>query len=301
MSFQTIVVGVDLSPSSDVAITQAMSLARRAGARIVLVYAGIVPEPVGDADYGRALRATFADDRARLEAVRQRLVGQGVEVSHVVINGFPDTALADAGRELGADLITVGSHGRTGLDRFLLGSVAERTVRLASSSVIVCRGAAADSGGFRRIVVGTDFSSLADAALARALEVAAPDAHIDILHAWQPPPIVATESLVDYSDLSADLDASAHQHGRALVERWRARMPTATVKLVIGEAPAQRALVDHAANTHAELVVVGSHGLRGLRRWILGSVAEVVVRHAGCSVLVARAPVEPASASPQRA
>ena len=298
MSFQNIAVGVDLSEESELAATQALGVARHAGARVVLIHVGAIPDPIegipssmrATADrYAEVLRARIAEDRTRLEALRQRLLGQGVELSHVVADGFADATLADTARELGCDLIAVGTHGRTGARRALLGSVAEKTVRLASSSVLVARGAphAAD-GGFRRIVVGTDFSPLADKALARAFEVAAPRAEVRLVHAWGVPTMIAPESAVPIAELRNALASDSADRAAALLAAQRALHPAASITMDTIEANASHALVETAESFSADLIVVGSHGRRGVRRMVLGSVAEVTVRHAPCSVLVAR-------------
>jgi nucleotide-binding universal stress UspA family protein len=297
MSIHKILVGVDLSPESELAAMQAMSLARRGAAGVVLVHVSAmletghdVPETIrGTAEYAAHARARLAEDRAALEAMRQRLLGQGVEVSHVLIDGMADTALADCGHELRADLIVVGSHGRTGLMRFLIGSVAEKTARLASSNVLVARGARdAAEGGFRRIVVGTDYSPLGDLAVTRALEVAAAGAHVHVVHAWQLVASAVPENLATAAELRIALTEDAQRSGQERLRTWQGARPDVVLVPESCEAPAQQALVDRAVRLGADLIVVGSHGRRGVRRLLLGSVAETVVRHAPCSVLVTR-------------
>jgi nucleotide-binding universal stress UspA family protein len=243
----------------------------------------------GLAVYAATVRARLAEDRARLEALRQRLLGQGVEVSHVVIDGMPDAALAASAVELGADLIVVGTHGRTGLRRLLLGSVAEKTVRLAASSVLVARGTpGAAEGGYRRVVVGTDYSPLGDLAVTRALEHAAAGAHVHVMHAWQLPTQSAPETAAVVAELRGALAEETQRLGVERLRGWRGARPDVVLVAETSEAPAQEALIERAEALGADLIAVGSHGRRGVRRLLLGSVAESVVRHAPCSVLVAR-------------
>jgi nucleotide-binding universal stress UspA family protein len=298
MSFHDIAVGVDLSSESERAAAQAMALARRNGARVVLIHVGLVPEPpTGVPESSRATAETFlralqartAEDRAQVEALRQRLIGQGVELSHVVVEGFADAALPDTARELGCDLIVVGTHGRTGVRRFLLGSVAERTVRHASSSVLIARGEphAAD-GGFHRLVVGTDFSELADNAMARAVDVAADGATIRVVYAWMTPSLIGPENAAVIGGVREAMADDAQKRSGELLTRYRKAYPRVAIEMDTCEAPATQALVERAEALGADLIAVGSHGRRGVRRLVLGSVAEVTVRHAPCSVLVAR-------------
>jgi nucleotide-binding universal stress UspA family protein len=272
-----IVVGVDFSPGSDDALGHAMVVARRHGATVTLVHVGIVAEApdvpssmaITAHAYREVLLERLAHDRARLAALREQHAGQGVEISQAIYDGDPARGVAAAARELAADLVVTGSHGRTGLRRVLLGSVAEHTVRLAAASVLVARGPA-PAAGYRRIVVGADFSARTDVALDGALAMAAPDAVVDVVHCWEPPAALADDG---------DLDTMARH--------LRARGGPPLRVLGLDDAP-DHALARYADEVSADLLVVASHGRRGLDRALLGSVAEATVRRAACSVLVAR-------------
>jgi len=249
-----IVVAVDFSAEATLAIAHAMSIARRTDAELVLLHVDQVPPPESerpDNAWAVQERQRLAGARAALSELRERLSGQGVAIAHLVAHGYADTAIAEAARELHAELVVVGSHGRTGLKRVLLGSVAERTVRLAESSVLVARGIA-PAGGYRNVIVGVDESEARWRVLDRARTVAAPDATVQVVHA-------AIESTPEGLG-SMEVEVVEGMPVEVLAERSRA----------------------------ADLIVVGSHGRRGVRRLLLGSVAEATVRHARCSVLVAR-------------
>ncbi len=273
MSFEKIAVGIDLSAESELAALQAMSLARRDGASLVLIHAG----------------PTHADDRARVQALHQRLVGQGVEVSSLLVGGTPEEALPGAAHDLGCDLIAVGTHGRMGIARLFGGSVAEATVRRAASSVLVARGdTTAAEGGFHRIVIGVDFSPLSEVAIARALVLAAHGAEVRLVHAWTIRPVATPEGIITGEALRDAVGEDAETRGRALLDRLRDAHPGVPLSLDTCEAPAQEALIERAQAIGADLIAVGSHGRRGVKRLVLGSTAEMIVRHAPCTVLVAR-------------
>lgn len=295
-----IVVGVDFSPESEVAVAQAMAVARCAGARLTLLHVGAIPDaPLGvpesmaatAAAYTQVVKQHLAEDRNALDELRERLIGQGVEVSHAVYDGFADTGIVEAAKELAADMIVVGTHGRTGLKRFFLGSVAERVVRLAEVPVLVARpGTREPAGGFEKILVPTDFSDSAEQALEVAQALAAEDATIHLLHAWQLPPmstayyapIKAAEDL--FADVRKSISASVDQTGEQLVERHIDGGANRTFESVEG-APAH-AIQEAIAAHQPDVVVLGSRGRRGVSRFLLGSVAENTVRHAPCSVVV---------------
>src|SRR5690606_23659256 len=98
----------------------------------------------------------------------------------------------------------VGTHGRTGLKRVLLGSVAERTVRLADHSVLVARGAA-PAAGYRHLVIGADLIAPTHAAYDQALPLAAAGARIDVIHGWQMSPLTIGAGGGLLADYRADL------------------------------------------------------------------------------------------------
>lgn len=137
-----IVVGVDFSPESQSALTQAIDVALRLAAPLVLVHA--VPEweflPSGPAvalDSDSAPHAILADAvTLSMEWAQQgRLLG--VEVETVVQRAVPEQLIHDEAARAGAALIVVGTHGRTGLRRGLLGSVAEKVIRASKHPVLV--------------------------------------------------------------------------------------------------------------------------------------------------------------------
>lgn len=298
MPLRKIVVGVDFSPGAEVAAARAAEVAAQTGAELVLIHAATIAEepdvPASMRPTANALRGILTErlarDRAAIADLRERLQGGGITVSQLLIDRDPDDALVEAATELGADLIVTGTRDRGRLRRWLLGSVAEQVVRAASCSVLVTRGGDPDRG-FERIVVGTDFSPAAEGALARAVELARPGATIDAVHCFHVPLLSLTTAadavpVEGYDSLRAELLADAHAHGDAALAAHAAA--PVTIRFHLKEESPREAVCDLAEQHHADLVVVGSHGRRGLRRVLLGSVAEAVVRHAPCSVLVAR-------------
>ncbi|MBK9031111.1 MAG: universal stress protein [Myxococcales bacterium] len=296
MPLTRLVVGVDFSPSSEVAVNRAAEIAAHHGAELVLIHAGTVPErpevpasmrAARDA-YVEVLRVQLAHDRERLAAMRERLVRSGISVSQLIVDRFPDDALVEAATELGADLILTGARERGAAARWLLGSVAAKVVRAAPCSVLCARPGDPDRG-FSRIVVGTDFSEGADAALARAVDVAEPGATIDVVHAFElgwgaavsPSDLVVGEQVV-----RDDVRAEVLERGAALLTPWRDA--GVTIRFHAHDARPRDLLRAQATELEADLIVVGGVGHRGLRRWLLGSVAEDIVNDAPCSVMVAR-------------
>lgn len=296
MKLATILVGVDFSDESQLAIDHAVNIARHSGARLVLLHVGVVPQPTPDvpasiqvtlSGYEQALKEQLNEDRRRLGEIRERISGQGVEVAQMIIEDFPDQGICRAADELDADLVVIGSHGRTGVKRLLLGSVAERVVRLSDRNVLVARrSAGVGAGGYRKILVAMDFSPTAEEALRVAMNLAAPEAQVDMLNCWRLPGISTPylPSNRTMLELSEPLSTYSKQLGEKMVTKHS--RPGLNLAFHSLDAPPAQGIVEWLDGKDYGLVITGSHGHRGLRRFLLGSVAEATVRHAPISVLV---------------
>ncbi|WP_428263184.1 universal stress protein [Haliangium sp.] len=299
MDIKKIVVGIDFSDEARAATRQALNIARHTGAEVVLVHVGTVldsPRHEGGVmhstikEWEELVREQLAEDRRELDEMRQRMHGQGVEITHLVRDGFADTGLTEAAEELGADLLIVGTHGRSGLRRFFLGSISERVVRLANTSVMVARPKSEGSGGYGRILVPTDFSRPSEKAVQMALALAARGARIDVVHFWQIP-VTATTPYAPFKAAEEALTTvrramaeSAESAGERMVERYEREGIEISFHAI--EAAPAYGIQERLEEIPYDIVVMGSHGRRGLRRFLLGSVAELTVRHTDCSVVV---------------
>ena len=285
-----ILVGMDLSNSSLIALEEALPIARRRGAEIVMVHVAPLPNTAEHYEfaglamverYREMIASEVEKTREVLADVRERHSGQGVTISHTLISGVAERGISEAAEEVGAELIVVGSHGREGLDRFLLGSVAERLSRFTTRDVLVARGER-PKGTYNRILVPTDFSEAADQALSVAKQLVTDNGSITLLHCFDIP---ATMAGYFVGNLLVEVEAAAMARAETLAKE--ARMPGIDIDVIVrgGHAPT---LIRELSGGY-DIVVMGSHGRRGLRRFMLGSVAEKIVRHAPCSVYIARA------------
>ncbi|HUJ58718.1 MAG TPA: universal stress protein [Kofleriaceae bacterium] len=291
----TIVVGVDLSMQSDQALDRAAALAELHGARLLIVHAQADDAPVANVSndmleqLGRVSEAMRAEEARQLVERLDKLLARGIAAELVGRVGPPGEVLGQVAKEHEASLIVVGTHGSTGISRFLLGSVATATLRYAPCDVLVCRGTSGPSP-FLRPLVATDFSPAAARALRNAAELSAPDVAIEIIHAWQLPVGSWGASLLGqarfpWSTVRDAVVSGAQTQADQLVAGAADLGRTLHVELVQGP-PAS--VITHAAERGGhDLIAIGTHGHRGFRRLLLGSVAESTIRHAPCSVLVA--------------
>jgi nucleotide-binding universal stress UspA family protein len=210
------------------------------------------------------------------------------EFELIIDDGTPQALILTLAEEWFADLIIVGSHGQTSAADVLLGSVSDSIIRHAHCPVLIVR----SSKHTGHILAGTDFSDPALPALrAAADEAKRVGGQLTVIHSldllWTP---MAYPSMA-FGGVPFTISSDQIQELKTIATQ---RLEE-TLKLldIIGDAlvtqgPAGTALIEIASERKADLVVVGTVGRTGLRRALLGSVAETVVRGAPCSVLIVR-------------
>jgi len=292
MVIKKILVGCDFSEQANVAIAKAAALAAQAKAELILCHVSVLADsPMPTKMEAEETEKAASRNRDALEAISTPLREAGITVSHHVRLGYPDDGILAAAKEFDVDLIVTGTHGRTGLSRFFLGSIAEKVVRLAETNVLVSRSSGSDDQGFKNVLVPTDFSPASKKALDLGLQLAAPGANVTLFHAWSYPAGIHSKSMGSDKDplaeLKAEIVADAEAKGSEWIDKYGQGDVNLTFEQVYG--PPSGAVGDHLDSGKYDLVAMGTHGYRGFRRFILGSVAEATVRHAPCSVVVAHA------------
>lgn len=141
----------------------------------------------------------------------------------------------------------------------------------------------------KRILVPHDFSDTAQSALDYALDLAEKlGAGVTVVHAYEYPVLSYPEGPVITGDLLRQIQEAARTALRGVVSR--ARRPAVPIEATLREGPVWSEILGAAKDANADLIVIGTHGRRGLSRALLGSVAEKVVRTAPCPVLTVHAP-----------
>ena len=268
----------------------AARIAGEADAELVLLHAWQVPAgtfPMEQPIPAELLQRMNDEAQRGLDAaVREASTLDARRVTPVLRHGIPWTSIVDTLEDPAFDLVVIGTHGRTGLARILLGSVAEKVVRHAPCPVLAIR-PDGEPKPFTHALCPTDFSEDSRQAIDFAAELVRPGgAGITLLRVIETP--------VSYSGELPDpaLIRELDQRSAAQLEAWAARLRSAvsvpvTTRCRVGWPGAEiLAAIDH--DPSIDLVVMGSHGRTGIKRVLLGSVAEKVVRHARCPVCVAR-------------
>jgi nucleotide-binding universal stress UspA family protein len=289
-----ILVGIDFTELTEAIMVDAQDLARIHGAEIVLthvMYMGFEAPVAGKASAGYSEFMVLQQEQVRDQLSELcRRFDSDIRARPWLLEGKPAPVLAVAADELEADLVMVGCHGRTGLKRFLIGSVAERTVRFSDRTVMVVKGGHRARKGFHRILVPTDFSAGARHALEVSLGFAASDAHIELLHCWRTPVYLGSleDTNMGMASLGPEIEREVCNQGEMLLDAYASRRGERTMCFRQVEAKATHGIQDRLESEPFDLVVIGNHGRSSLGRWIIGSVAEVTVRHSPCSVVVVK-------------
>ena len=186
------------------------------------------------------------------------------------------------------DLIVMGTHGRRGVERLMIGSVAEDVVRTAPCPVFTIRNESEVAPGraVHRILVPIDFSDASDAAIAHARELALTyGAQIDLLHVVEEVIYPSSYGVEPASIPTAEV-VDRVEEALAGLAREEIGYEHVTVKAVPGYAPTE--ILDYADDHDVDLIVIATHGRSGLDRMLLGSVTERIVRRAPGPVFVAK-------------
>jgi nucleotide-binding universal stress UspA family protein len=249
-------------------------------------------------DYKHLLSSdTHEDMKQRLEAEAMEkikgMIPEGLleqeDIVPIVRFGKPFLEIIQVARDEKVDLLAVGTHGRAGMDRVILGSVAERIVRKAHCPVLVVRNR--KYIGFKRIIVPIDFSDCSRKALEYAVATArAHESKLTILHIFEEsfvePYINAANSEEEANEIIKEIE-------RVNESKYDDFLKTIDLsgvkyeKLLINGIP-ETEMVRIAMEQQANLIVMGTHGRSGIKHILIGSTAEEVVRTVHCDIIIVK-------------
>jgi nucleotide-binding universal stress UspA family protein/predicted transcriptional regulator len=300
---RTLLVPLDGSEVSESALPWATTLAQAHGLSITLARVaeypllggGTWPEDVMTAEaYEQVIVAAQDEAEQYLNDMRQRLAGSKLRVDTVVRHGNPSVALLDLADELNAAAIVIASHGRGGFKRFVLGSVAMQLVSHTAVPVFLVRATTSEhrrTAALHRLLVPLDGSVLASRALEVAREIATAGTTLVLVRVV---PWPRSFVLDDAGERPRDAEATAYGVGIATdyLDRMAAPLRAAGLsvetQVVVSETTdtVSRHLAVAAAAWNVDAVVMSTHGHGGVTGWLLGSVADQVVRNVDRPVLL---------------
>ncbi|HYA32119.1 MAG TPA: universal stress protein [Thermodesulfovibrionales bacterium] len=284
--YQTIVVGYDESISSKAALTEASHWVKRHGGKVVLVHAVFFDEE----EFGIA--PTQLDKRLKLgEKVcyqaKETIASEfGIEALSLLCEGDPPEVIVDIAREKKADLIVMGTYGRKGLNRILMGSATSQVIVKSGVDVLVVKRECSEcTGSYRSVLLAYDGSDFSRNALSRACELSKLDeAEITALYV-----IPRYEEMIGFLKTSSIKD-SMMQEAQKIIDGAKklAAGHDINIKTMIEDGHAADSIIATAARLKNDLIIIGSYGWRGVNKAIMGSTAERVLIGASCPILVVR-------------
>jgi nucleotide-binding universal stress UspA family protein len=291
----------DLSDASAHAIEHAVALATQYKARITAQYvysALVAPIPTITAPVDRISQTEIQQAHEETAGAFRAAASAGVEVAVVVDVGRPEIEILNRAKTLPADLIVMGTHGASGFEHLVLGSVTEKVLRKSPCPVLTVPPHAQSTARlpFRRLLCAIDFSE----ASVRALDLAGSIAResgaaltlVTVLEwPWNEPPAPS------FDDLPQEQAAALAEYRRYLEQGARKRLEQVSttasagceVSSIVCHGKPHVEILRTAAEEHADLVVVGVHGRNPFDLALLGSTTNQVIRRATCPVLTLKA------------
>ncbi len=224
--------------------------------------------------------------------------GMQIDVSTKTIKGNPKDVLLDEANSWGADLIMLGTHGYNVLERLWLGSVSRTVASHARCSVhIVRRRSDVQAASGMKILLAVDGSPCSDDAVEEVATRPWPArTEIQVVSAIHLPFTPTAETWTLPKSYYAEVERVGREQADQFLSRAMTRLEASNAEretpvslsreAIIGHA--EDVIIDHARKSSTDLVVLGSHGYRGINRFILGSVSQAVAYHATCSVEIVR-------------
>jgi nucleotide-binding universal stress UspA family protein len=277
---RSILLPTDYSDASERAFSLASDLAVARGARLIALH--VIAPPLYCSDFNASIPPSqFFQDNVDRWLRQCRGLGEMPLVESQIVEGIASEEILRAADDFRCDLIVMGSEGRTGIGRTLIGSVAEQVARQAPCPVLICKPsarpetpAASPEAGrplFSTILFAADLSDRARQAFAVALALAGPRSRLIVQH------VVAA---VDHASPGA---SSTFLH--LLRELYPAGPVAAVVYRLSGGDPAE-GIRRAAEDSHCDLIVMSSRGRTGVGRLLMGSVAEAVFRTVQVPVVI---------------
>jgi nucleotide-binding universal stress UspA family protein len=302
--FRRVLVPLDRSPLAEQALGQGVAIAEASGATldVVSVYEPIV---LGVPQQEVLDQAGWDVARQYLEGIAAELASStAVPTTHATPTGKAIECISTRAREIDADLIVITSHGRTGLSRMWLGSVADGLIRGSQVPVLLLRPTNATTERplahrlYEHILIPLDGSTPSEGVVPAALSLAkCCGARVSLLHVVQLVPLVSAHAVTPFAYTSpvfndvaiAQMKAGAQEQLDAVAARIRDEGTEVEVHLVV-EMSAAQTILEFARSHGVDVIAMATHG-RGASRLFVGSVADKVLRGSDLALLAYR-PIE---------
>jgi nucleotide-binding universal stress UspA family protein len=310
--FQRILVPLDCSRRSELILRQVAPLLKGGSSDLLLAHCVSAFNPEAERyDIPPGPEKKRDDAEAYLRGIARRCEAEGAKVHTRVLHGSPAGSLLELAKQEEVTMIAMTTHGRTGILRWLMGSIADTIVRASEVPVLLIRpsespdrlsfeSTASEPTPFRRILIATDGSSNSMAAVEPAMRIGSQfDSEIVALHVWDSYVLDSTPLLGMEAGMPPPEEAplSGEDEVTALVARQLGPSGLKVTRVTRYGEPAAE-ILGHCFEHRIDLIVLAIHEHGKLSRWLTGNVAERVLRSAKIPMLVVRAALKPELVSP---
>lgn len=287
MTYNNILVGLDDSKYSEAALIEAAHWARKHGGRLTIVHSVFFDSEEFSISPGQLDERLGRGMDLCSRASRDYSLEFGLEIKCIVRHGEPHEVIPEVAREGGFDLIALGTYGRKGLKRLVMGSVTAGVILDAPCDVLVVKKPCeACSGVYSSLLVPYDGSELGKKAIGRAVALgkAGPGVSMALMYV-----IPRYEEMIGFLKTDGMREKLYEDAKRIVLEgKTIAGENGVSVETVVEEGSPSERIVDTAKRYGSDLIVMGSHGWHGIDRALVGGTTERVIAHSEIPVLVTR-------------
>ncbi|MHB0867254.1 MAG: universal stress protein [Thermoleophilia bacterium] len=285
-TYKNIILGFDDSKYSRAALVEILSWAKAHDSKVTIVHAVFFDSEEFSISPGQ-LEDRLCQGKAACEkAVADYSPEFGTDIEYLVVQGEPHEVIADVAREREADLIVMGTYGRRGLRRMIMGSVTSGVILNSPCDVLVVKKPCEEcTGHYRQILIPYDGSQPSRRAIERVDSIT----NIDEISITMLYVIPRYEEMVGFFRTDSIRRSIQEEATKIVLEGEQlAASKGLNVNTVIEEGRAADKIVESARELGSDLIVLGSHGWHGVDKTILGSTAERVIAYSPIPVLVVR-------------
>jgi nucleotide-binding universal stress UspA family protein len=308
--YQRVLLPLDGSELAEVALYYVRGIASRLGLEVILLHVA-----------GKGESESLPLHRAYIDQATERLKkdtadaqaktgGRPVVVKGEVAVGYPAEEILRYAAEKEVDLILMATHGRSGVRRWVLGSVADKVLRMSAPPVLLIRAgmpkdAAYETWSKPKVAVPLDGSELAELVLPHVEALASPQggtaAEVILVGICEPlvlPPATSPETAVNWGTAADEYMANSKKSAEAYLSKTQKGLADAGLKasLEVLEGDPATEIIDYAGKKQVNLIVMATHGRSGIGRWAYGSAAQKVLHGASSPILLVRPPSSPSIA-----
>ena len=281
--YETILVAFDDSQYSKAALIESSNRVKRHGGSVILVHGVYFDEEEFGIAPKQLEKRLELGKRLCYQAKEMTLSEFGIDVESLVCEGEPPDVIVDTAREKKADLIAMGTYGRKGLKRLLMGSITSRVIVNSPCDVLVVKKPCSEcTGEYKSILVPFDGSEFSKKALNRACQLSKIDgAEMGVLYV-----IPRYEEMIGFFKTDF-IKESLSQEAQKIIDGANkiASGHGVSIKTEIMEGHASDKIIETANRLKNDLIVIGTYGWRGVDKAIMGSTIERIIVNAFCPIL----------------